>query len=140
MLRLILAVSLCLLVIGCADIAYYVQATEGQMRLMAATRPISEVVKDPTTDPVLRQQLQREMRHLDQHAVDPRAHRDGFLPRLDVQVARAEFGGVLHHAVDQRADLEILCRAFGLEILNGVAHTGVRLDRRVKARFLNCKK
>ncbi len=61
MLRLVLVVSLCLLVFGCADIAYYAQATEGQMRLMAATRPISDVVKDPATDPVLRQQLQQEI-------------------------------------------------------------------------------
>jgi predicted aminopeptidase len=60
MLKRILAAALCLLVFGCADIAYYAQATEGQMRLMAATRPIPEVVDDPSTKPVLRQQLQRE--------------------------------------------------------------------------------
>ncbi|MGB8410801.1 MAG: aminopeptidase, partial [Gallionella sp.] len=61
MLRLILVLSLCLLVFGCTDIAYYAQATEGQMRLMAATRPISDVVKDPSTDPALRQQLEHEI-------------------------------------------------------------------------------
>jgi predicted aminopeptidase len=61
MLRLVLVLSLCMLVIGCADIAYYAQATEGQMKLMAATRPISELVKDPSTDPVLRKQLQQEI-------------------------------------------------------------------------------
>ncbi|MGA7749493.1 MAG: aminopeptidase [Gallionella sp.] len=59
MLRLILATTLCLLIVGCTDIAYYAQATEGQMRLMAATRPILEVVNDPATDPGLRQQLER---------------------------------------------------------------------------------
>lgn len=61
MLRRILAAALCLLVFGCTDIAYYAQATEGQMRLMAATRPISEVINDPSTKPVLRQQLQGEI-------------------------------------------------------------------------------
>ena len=59
MLRLIFAMALCLFAAGCTNIAYYAQATEGQMGLMAATRPISEVVNDPATDPVLRQQLER---------------------------------------------------------------------------------
>ena len=59
MLRLILAPILCLLVAGCTNIAYYGQAVQGQMRLMAAARPIPEVVIDTTTDPGLRQQLER---------------------------------------------------------------------------------
>ncbi len=58
MLRLILATGLCLLV-GCTNIAYYAQAIEGQMRLMAGTRPISDVINDAATDPRLRQQLER---------------------------------------------------------------------------------
>ena len=61
MLRLILATTLCLLVVGCTNIAYYAQAVEGQMRLMVATRPIPEVVNDPATDPGLRQQLEGEI-------------------------------------------------------------------------------
>lgn len=59
MLRLILATTLCLLVVGCTNIAYYAQAVEGQMRLMVGTRPIPEVVNDAATDPGLRQQLER---------------------------------------------------------------------------------
>jgi predicted aminopeptidase len=59
MLRRILATTLCLLAAGCASVAYYAQAVEGQMKLMADTRPISEVVSDDATDPRLRQQLGR---------------------------------------------------------------------------------
>jgi predicted aminopeptidase len=59
MLRLILAATLCLFVVGCTNIAYYAQAVEGQMRLMVGVRPIPEVVNDATTDPGLRQQLER---------------------------------------------------------------------------------
>lgn len=57
--RLVLVTTLCLLVAGCTNIAYYAQAVEGQLRLMAATRPISEVVVDAATDAGLRQQLIR---------------------------------------------------------------------------------
>ncbi len=59
MLRLIVATTLCLLVAGCTNIAYYAQAVGGQMRLMAGTRPISEVVNDTATEPGLRQQLEQ---------------------------------------------------------------------------------
>jgi len=59
MLKPILAATLCLLVVGCASIAYYAQAVEGQAKLMADTRPISEVISDAATDPGLRQQLER---------------------------------------------------------------------------------
>ena len=67
-------------------------------------------------------QVERQMRHLGQHAVDAGAHGDGVFPGLDVQVAGAEADGVLHQAVDQDADLEALGGHFGLEILNGVTH------------------
>jgi predicted aminopeptidase len=53
-----LAVTLCLLVASCASIAYYAQAVEGQVKLMAGTRPIPDVVNDAATDPKLRQQLE----------------------------------------------------------------------------------
>lgn len=59
MLRRILATTLCLLVVGCTSVAYYVQAVEGQVKLMADTRPIFEVVSDDATDPKLRRQLER---------------------------------------------------------------------------------
>jgi len=52
--------TLCLFVGGCTNIFYYAQAVDGQMRLMAATRPISEVVIDAATDPLLRRQLEQE--------------------------------------------------------------------------------
>ncbi|OHC66154.1 MAG: hypothetical protein A2045_06740 [Rhodocyclales bacterium GWA2_65_20] len=59
MLRSILAATLCLLVGGCTNISYYAQALEGQMQLMAATRPIAEVLGDTTIDPALRRQLEQ---------------------------------------------------------------------------------
>lgn len=59
MLSLILATTLCLLAGGCTNIAYYAQAVEGQIRLMASTRPIPEVVVDAATDPGLRRRLER---------------------------------------------------------------------------------
>ena len=64
MLRLILATTLCLLVVGCTNIAYYAQAVEGQMRSSwRRTRPIPEVVNDAATNPRLRQQLETGNRH-----------------------------------------------------------------------------
>jgi len=59
MLRLLLATTLCLLIGGCTNIAYYAQAVEGQIQIMAAARPISELVKDPATNSDLRQHLER---------------------------------------------------------------------------------
>ena len=59
MLRIILATTLCLLVVGCTNIAYYAQAVKGQMWLMAATQPIREVVNNSATDSGLRQQLEQ---------------------------------------------------------------------------------
>jgi predicted aminopeptidase len=81
MFRFILATTLCLLVGGCTNIAYYAQAVDGQMRLMAATRPISEVVIDATTDPVLRRQLEREF-----------ASRELALPNNDSYRSYADLG------------------------------------------------
>ncbi len=59
MIRLILALTLCLLSAGCRNISYYAQAIEGQVRLMVAARPIPDVVNDAATEPELRQQLER---------------------------------------------------------------------------------
>jgi len=55
--KTILAMTLCLLVTGCTG--YYAQAVNGQMQLLAATRPIPEVINDAATDPMLRQRLER---------------------------------------------------------------------------------
>ena len=58
MYRLILAATLCVLASGCTNIAYYAQAVEGQVQLMVASRPISDVVADAATDPALRRKLE----------------------------------------------------------------------------------
>jgi predicted aminopeptidase len=57
--RIILVAILSLPVVGCANVAYYAQATVGQMQLMAAKRPIPEVIHDPATNPGLRRQLEQ---------------------------------------------------------------------------------
>ena len=59
MARALLAAILCLLVGGCSTAAYYAQAVDGHLRLMARTRPLSEVLADAATDPALRRQLER---------------------------------------------------------------------------------
>jgi predicted aminopeptidase len=38
---------------GCADLAYYGQAVNGQWRLLQSRRPVAEVQADPATDPQL---------------------------------------------------------------------------------------
>lgn len=59
MFRLILVTTLFLLFAGCKNIAYYAQAVEGQIKLIAAARPISEVVNDTATSPYLKQHLEQ---------------------------------------------------------------------------------
>ena len=59
MVKAILAMVLCLLVSGCSNVAYYAQAVEGHLRLMAKTRSVPDVLADKATDPALRQQLER---------------------------------------------------------------------------------
>jgi predicted aminopeptidase len=46
-----------LLVGGCSSLSYYGQLAEGQISLLAARRPLSQVLADPTTRPALREQL-----------------------------------------------------------------------------------
>ena len=55
--RSIVAASLALLLGGCTHLTYYAQAIQGHMRLMAAMRPIPEILTDQTTDAGLRRQL-----------------------------------------------------------------------------------
>jgi predicted aminopeptidase len=50
--------TMCLLLSGCTKIDYYAQAVEGQIRLMAAAKPIPEVVNDAATSPELRKHLE----------------------------------------------------------------------------------
>ena len=59
MLKVILAVTLCLLVGSCSNIAYYAQSVEGHLQLMARTRAIPDVVNHADTDPALRKQLEQ---------------------------------------------------------------------------------
>ncbi|CAN5151693.1 aminopeptidase [soil metagenome] len=44
---------------GCSTIGYYVQSVHGHFSMLAAARPIDEVLADPTTDPQLRAKLER---------------------------------------------------------------------------------
>jgi predicted aminopeptidase len=49
---------LALLLVGsCSSLSYYGQLVEGQLSLLAARRPVNEVMADPTTRPALREQL-----------------------------------------------------------------------------------
>lgn len=43
---------------GCAELGYYVQAAKGQVELLAASRPLQQVLEDPATDPKLKLRLQ----------------------------------------------------------------------------------
>lgn len=51
-------------VAGCASVGYYAQAVQGHLSLLTAARPIDDWLRDPDTDPKLRQRLERarEMR------------------------------------------------------------------------------
>lgn len=42
---------------GCSNIAYYVQAMGGHIDLMRAAQPIKDIMRDPTSDPVLKKTL-----------------------------------------------------------------------------------
>ncbi len=42
---------------GCSTVAYYSQAVNGQLSILAKRRPISEVLADPATSPALRERL-----------------------------------------------------------------------------------
>ncbi len=54
---------------GCASLAYYGQAIDGQLRVMAASRPIEEIVADDATDVALRARL-RQVPALRDFAID----------------------------------------------------------------------
>jgi predicted aminopeptidase len=51
--RLALTLILGLLTSGCTTLGYYGQAVGGQMSVLAARRPIAEVIADPAADPVV---------------------------------------------------------------------------------------
>ena len=58
MIKVVLVAILCLSVGGCSTVAYYAQAIDGHLSLMAQARPIDELVDDSATGPTLRQQLE----------------------------------------------------------------------------------
>ena len=49
--------SLCGSLAGCSSVGYYAQAIDGHLALMAAARPVPEVIADPQTSEALRQRL-----------------------------------------------------------------------------------
>jgi predicted aminopeptidase len=55
--RFIVASTLAVIISGCQSASYYGQAVWGHARIMLATRPIDELIRDPDTAPALRQQL-----------------------------------------------------------------------------------
>jgi predicted aminopeptidase len=48
---------ICLMLIGCADLAYYRQAVSGQWQLLTLRRPLAEVLADPAIPTALQQRL-----------------------------------------------------------------------------------
>lgn len=57
-LPLILAAMLAGPLTGCGNVAYYTQAVGGHFDVMGATRPVSELIRDPAGDPALKKQLE----------------------------------------------------------------------------------
>lgn len=55
---LLLAVLLAGTLTGCSNLGYYVQAMGGHFEVMRAAQPISELVRDPASDPQLRKKLE----------------------------------------------------------------------------------
>ena len=58
----ILFLFLPFLVSGCESISYYSRAVGGHLSLMAAARPVTDLLADPQTPPALRQRLERAQR------------------------------------------------------------------------------
>jgi predicted aminopeptidase len=56
------ALLLALLLAGCESVSYYGQAVGGQLGLLAAARPVDELLEDPRTPPELRAKLQTAQR------------------------------------------------------------------------------
>lgn len=57
-LPLILAAMLAGPLAACGNVAYYAQAVGGHFDVMGAARPVSELIGDPASDPILRKQLE----------------------------------------------------------------------------------
>jgi predicted aminopeptidase len=57
-LPLMLAAMLAGPLTGCGNVAYYTQAVGGHFDVMGAARPVSELIRDPASDPALKKQLE----------------------------------------------------------------------------------
>lgn len=84
--RFVLALTLVLPLLGCANLGYYAQAFNGQMDLVAKTRPIDELLADGETDDALRAKLTAVL------AVRDYASRELGLPDNDSYRAYADVG------------------------------------------------
>ena len=71
---------------GCSNFGYYVQAMGGHLDVMRAVQPISELVRDPAIDPMLRKRL------ADVQAIREFASRDLGLPDNNSYRAYADLG------------------------------------------------
>jgi len=47
---------------GCSDLGYYFQCAKGHIEVMANTRPITEIIRDPQTKPETRKQLEKVLK------------------------------------------------------------------------------
>ncbi|HEU4843348.1 MAG TPA: aminopeptidase [Burkholderiaceae bacterium] len=54
--------GLALMLAGCAQFKYYMQAAQGQYALWSDARPIEDWLGDPSTDPVLKARLEKALR------------------------------------------------------------------------------
>lgn len=55
--RCLVPLLLGVLLSGCASLDYYAQAVRGQLDLLAARRPVTQMLEDPAVDPVLQRRL-----------------------------------------------------------------------------------
>ncbi len=62
MLHWTMAAILSVMSAGCANFSYYLQSADGQLRVLHARRPITEVVADPATPPALKARLELALR------------------------------------------------------------------------------
>lgn len=71
---------------GCSNIAYYTQAMSGHLGVLRATSPISDIIRDPASDPELRKKLE------DVQAIREFASRELGLPDNNSYRAYADLG------------------------------------------------
>jgi predicted aminopeptidase len=71
---------------GCGNVAYYAQAVGGHFDVMGAARPVSELIRDPDSDPLRRKQLE------DVQAIREFASRELALPDNNSYRSYADIG------------------------------------------------